>query len=291
MPAWVEKELSHLAFSFFWSGKWELVSRSTVVQPHLFGDISIVNVKFKVYALLGQWVRRFASSPLGWYSLMSFWFSLSFGVSPITVLSRPFSFDPGVLLPFYSSLLPACRSLNSSFSTSHNSLALYIGRQFPQCHSHTLLQGYSLPKACISFYYVIFKFSTQLVKCVLPHSEVLHSILIIPLSLNQSPPMLAPWLTPNCFHDGLIDNYQQEGQNKGKCLLDQKLSHPLFLFQTAYFPSSSLRSFLCLSSGLQIECCSGSCLIERHFVLNFRLRGYPAKSIWIFTDVNRTIIE
>ena len=47
--------------------------------------------------------------------------------------------------------------------------------------------------------------------------------------------MFATWVTPNCSNDGLIDDYQQEGKNKGKCLLDQKLSHPLLLFQTAYF--------------------------------------------------------
>ena len=64
MPGLVEKELSRLVFSFFWSGKRELVSRSTVVQSHLFGGFSVVNVKFKVYALLGQWVKRFASSPM-----------------------------------------------------------------------------------------------------------------------------------------------------------------------------------------------------------------------------------
>ena len=52
-----------LVFSFFWSGKRELVSRSTAVQSHLFGGFSIVNVKFKVYALLGQWVKRLAPSP------------------------------------------------------------------------------------------------------------------------------------------------------------------------------------------------------------------------------------
>ena len=40
MLAWVEKELSRLVFSFFWSGKRELVSRSTVFQPHLFGGFS-----------------------------------------------------------------------------------------------------------------------------------------------------------------------------------------------------------------------------------------------------------
>ena len=126
VPAWVEKELSHFVFSFFWSGKRELVSRSTVVQPHLFGRFSVVNVKFKVFALLGQWVKKFASSPSGWSSFMSFWFSSSFGVPLTTVLSRPFSFDPRVMQPFYSSLLFAWRRLNGSFSTPHNSLAVGV---------------------------------------------------------------------------------------------------------------------------------------------------------------------
>ena len=127
VPAWVEKELSRFVFSFFWSGKRELVSRSTVVQPHLFGGFSDVNMKFKVFALLGQWVKKFASSPSGWSSFMSFWFSSSFGVPLATVLSRPFSFDPGVMPPFYSSLLFAWRPLNGSFSTPHNSLAVGVG--------------------------------------------------------------------------------------------------------------------------------------------------------------------
>ena len=127
MPAWVEKELSRLVFSFFWSGKRELVSRATVVQPHLFGGFSVVNVKFKVFSLLGQWVKRFASSPSGWSSFMSFWFLSSFGVPLATVLSRPFSFDPGALPPFYSSLLFAWRHLNGSFSSSLNSLAVGVG--------------------------------------------------------------------------------------------------------------------------------------------------------------------
>ena len=46
MPAWVFKELNTLAFNFFWKGKRDLVSRSVVVQPTLFGGFSVVNVKF-----------------------------------------------------------------------------------------------------------------------------------------------------------------------------------------------------------------------------------------------------
>ena len=107
MPPWALKELSSLAFSFFWSGKCELVSRSVVVQPSLFGGFSVVDVKLKVWALLGQWVRRFASSSSGWVSFMSFWFNFHFGASPLDVLSWPYSYDPRVLPPFYRSLLLA----------------------------------------------------------------------------------------------------------------------------------------------------------------------------------------
>ena len=124
MPAWVAKELSSLAFSFFLSGKRELVSRSVVCQSSLFGGFSVVSVQLKVWALVSQWVRRFASSSAGWSSLMSFWFVSSFGVLPSVVFSRPFSFDPRVLLPFYSSLLLAWRGLNGSFATARNSLVL-----------------------------------------------------------------------------------------------------------------------------------------------------------------------
>jgi len=56
MPTWVLKELSALVYSFFWSGKRDLVSRSVVIQPSLLGGFSIVDVKFKVWSLLDQWV-------------------------------------------------------------------------------------------------------------------------------------------------------------------------------------------------------------------------------------------
>ena len=122
MPPWVLKELSSLAFSFFWSGKRDLVSRSVVVQSSLFGGFSVVDVKLKVWALLGQWVRRFASSFSGWVSFMSFWFNFHFGASPLDVFSRPYSFDPRVLPPFYRSLLLAWRGLDGSFSVSRDAL-------------------------------------------------------------------------------------------------------------------------------------------------------------------------
>ena len=46
MPPWVLRELSTLVFSFFWSGKRELVSCSVVIQPSLLGSFSVVDAKF-----------------------------------------------------------------------------------------------------------------------------------------------------------------------------------------------------------------------------------------------------
>lgn len=122
MPAWVLKELSSLAFSFFWSGKRELVSRTTVVQSPLFGGFSVVDIKLKVCSLLGQWVRRFVSSPSSWVTFMSYWFRDKLDASPFEVFSDPYCCYLGFLPPFYKSFVQAWRDLDGSFSTSCNSL-------------------------------------------------------------------------------------------------------------------------------------------------------------------------
>ena len=53
---------------------------------------------------LGQWAKRFASSPAGWTAFMSYWFSWCFNASLFDVFSRPWDFDPR-LLPRFLSLL------------------------------------------------------------------------------------------------------------------------------------------------------------------------------------------
>ena len=81
MPTRVMQELCTLVFKFFWSGKRDLGSRTVVVQPTLLSGFSVVDVKLKVWSLLAQWVKRFASSRSGWVSFMSFWFQLSLSAS------------------------------------------------------------------------------------------------------------------------------------------------------------------------------------------------------------------
>ena len=122
MPPRILRELCTLVFNFFWSGKRDLVSRTVVVQSPLFGGFSVVDVKLKIWSLLAQWVKRFASSRSGWVSFMSFWFDLSLSATPLAVFSAPLSFRLGDLPPFYKSLVIAWRELGGAFSTSKSSL-------------------------------------------------------------------------------------------------------------------------------------------------------------------------
>ena len=100
-----------------------------LIQSPLFGGFSVVNMQYKVWALLSQLVRRLASSSTGWSSLVTFWFGSSFRVFPSVVFSRPFSFNPRVLLPFLFLSPSGLTGLNGSFATSCNSLVFGLS-----CH-------------------------------------------------------------------------------------------------------------------------------------------------------------
>lgn len=165
MPTWVLNALSSLVYSFFWSGKRELVSRSAVSLSPLFGGFSVVNVKFKVWSLLGQWVKRFASSPAGWVPFWSFWCRHHFLADPLEVFSEPFAFNPSVLPPFYKSLLLAWRGLNGSFSIPRNSLVYGssschvvcpVANMSTKCCYLYLLSENMVPSHCVTKFAPVF---------------------------------------------------------------------------------------------------------------------------------------
>ena len=114
MPPRILAELETLVFKLFWSEKRDLVARNVVKHPCSDGGFNVVGTRFKVYALLVQWVRRYLSSPNVWVSLMTFWFFDRFGVGPMEVFSDPFSFPPNRLPPFYAALLKAWRDCGGS---------------------------------------------------------------------------------------------------------------------------------------------------------------------------------
>lgn len=107
----------------------------------------------KVWALLGQWVRRFALTPSGCVLFMSFWFTSAFDVSPAEVFSDPFAFTP--------SLLIAWQGLDGSFSVSRCSLVFgslcphfcspVSGMTTKSCYLYLLFANVVQPHCVIKF--------------------------------------------------------------------------------------------------------------------------------------------
>ena len=89
MPLWVHAELAGLISPFFWKSKPDLVAREVVTQPPTAGGFSLVDIKLKVSSLLVQWIRCYASSPSGWVTIFSFWFSNQFHATIDAVLANP----------------------------------------------------------------------------------------------------------------------------------------------------------------------------------------------------------
>ena len=92
-----------ILFPFFWSGKRDLVARDVVHHSTLQGSFGVVSVRYKVHALLAQWVRRYATAMNAWAHMMTFWlfrppnctcYPISFPLGsfgPSSFLSRAFA--------------------------------------------------------------------------------------------------------------------------------------------------------------------------------------------------------
>lgn len=144
MPPRILAELEILVFKFFWNEKRDLVARNVVIHSCFNGGFNVVSTKFKVNALLVQWVRRYLSSPNVWVSLMTFWFFDRFGVGPMEVFFDPFGFSPNLLPPFYAALLKAwCDSggsaINGQLTTGSLSNTPLVASSFSCKSSYQLL--------------------------------------------------------------------------------------------------------------------------------------------------------
>ena len=118
MPAWVVVKLNSLVSSFFWSGKQDLVAPKVVYHSHLCGGFNVVSIRFKVYALLDQRVRRYVTAPNAWAHMMTFCFFDCFGVDPQTAFAVPtfFLLISWGLPRFYLPLFQAWSALHWSLS-------------------------------------------------------------------------------------------------------------------------------------------------------------------------------
>ena len=59
-----------------------MVARDVFHDSTIQGGFGVVSVRYKVHALLAQWVRRYATAPNAWAYMMTFWLFDRFGVYP-----------------------------------------------------------------------------------------------------------------------------------------------------------------------------------------------------------------
>ena len=183
MPLWVLSELERLVFNFFWSGKRDLVARNVLFHPKEAGGFSVVSIRYKVFSLLLQWVKRLSLASNGWVYLLTYWLLDRHGVPPVAFFANVSSFHPAPLPVFYVSLVQAWVALGGTLSSSDLVVSV-SGSVFPvislTCKSTYLLFLLSNPCVphCVSKFFPSFG--------VLDWSMVWRSLFFMPLDRQVS---------------------------------------------------------------------------------------------------------
>ena len=117
IPSWAEKRVNKAIWSFFWSGKRDLVARTTVTLPKSQGGFGVVNFPLKAEAFAAQWIKRFfAPSRSKWKSFFIY-FVTSFNLQPRAALLRTQPRHLVETLPtFYQLLFKVWRALDGGGS-------------------------------------------------------------------------------------------------------------------------------------------------------------------------------
>ena len=90
---------------------------------------------------------------------MAYWFHVRLNLSPLEVLSVPYSVVLRDLLLFYQSLILAWRAVDGSYSVVHSSLVMASGHAFATmssmsaktCYVYLLSECHSLPHCILKF--------------------------------------------------------------------------------------------------------------------------------------------
>ena len=120
-------------------------------------SLGVVSVRYKVHALLAQWVRRYATAPNALAPMMTFWLFDRFGVDPQTVRATPslFLLVASGLRAFYRAPLRAWTALHVSLSQA----GLIVGSA-----DTTILRADSL--TCKSCYHLLLSLNPAQPHCV-----------------------------------------------------------------------------------------------------------------------------
>ncbi len=173
------KRINKAVWSFFWSGKRDLVKRKVVCLPKSKGGFGVVDFELKADAFALQWLKRFfAAGRAKWKSFFSYFISASLGCEPREALLSSFSRRQMRSLPeYYQIIFRVWQSLDGGLAgdelciaaASALSLALerlssknaYHMSQDNLPHSHIALPNLSLnmdlstgPKPGVSYIFV-----------------------------------------------------------------------------------------------------------------------------------------
>ena len=111
---WAEKRINKAIWSFFWSGKRDLVAQTTVTLPKSQGGFGVINFALKAESFILQWLKRFfAPSVSKWKSFFTFFVSSTFNLKPRAALLSSQPRHLTVTLPtFYQLLFKVWRALD-----------------------------------------------------------------------------------------------------------------------------------------------------------------------------------
>ena len=116
LPQWAVKQINKAIWSFFWSGKRDLVARKAASLPKSRGRFGVIDVELKAEAFILQWVKRyFQPSQAKWKDFFNSTFSSFLRVQEREIFTQPSSAftrrQLNRLPPIYAKLIEAWRLL------------------------------------------------------------------------------------------------------------------------------------------------------------------------------------
>jgi len=92
LPKWTVKRMNKASWTFFWSGKRDLVARKAVSRPKSKGGFGVIDVELKADAFILQWVKRyFQPGRAKWKDFFNSTFSSFLQVQAKEVFTQPSS--------------------------------------------------------------------------------------------------------------------------------------------------------------------------------------------------------
>ena len=152
IPGWAGKRIDKAVWTFFWSGKRDLVARTTVTLPKAQGGFGVVNFRQKAEAFALQWLKRFFVSSDGrWKTFFVYFFQSTFNLEPRSALLTAQPRRLLLSLPtFYQLLFRVWRALDGGLIVGSDELGIRVSSDDPtniaqltSGHTYTLLRAHN----------------------------------------------------------------------------------------------------------------------------------------------------